>query len=61
MKETATIQRLGIKERIEYYEDELRQLTPPTTFREQVLTNVYRYLLKSCRKQQTKSSVNLSV
>lgn len=43
-----TAQDMTIKERIEYYEQELNCLISPKNFREQVLNNVYRCLLQSC-------------
>ncbi|WP_207146372.1 hypothetical protein [Chromatium okenii] len=41
---------MTIKERIEYYEQELQRISSPKDFREQVLINVYRCLLQSCLK-----------
>lgn len=54
MNETASysdIQQLSIKERIQYYEQELSLLARPATFRDKVLINVYRCLLQSSLKQ----------
>lgn len=40
------------KERIQYYQKELRTLNMPRSYREQVLCNVYEYLLQSCLAQE---------
>ncbi len=39
---------LPVSEQIGYYRRELRRITPPTSFREHVLINVYQCLLEQC-------------
>jgi hypothetical protein len=41
-------QELDIKQRIDYYEQALKNISPPSCFREQVLHNVYHCLLTNC-------------
>ena len=45
------IQALTPRERLEYYARELSLVTPPKTYRERVLANVYHHLLQSAREQ----------
>lgn len=47
------IQALTPRERLEYYARELSLVTPPKTYRERVLANVYHHLLQSAREQGT--------
>ncbi len=43
--------KLPINERIRYYQNELKKITPPKGFRDQVLANVYRCLLAQYTNQ----------
>ncbi len=52
----ADIQGLPIQNRIDFCEQELQRLTPPRTYRDRVLVNVYRYLLQSSLQQQMTSA-----
>ncbi len=44
---SADIEGMTGKERIEYYEQQLKLITPPKSYRERVLINVFHYLLCS--------------
>ncbi|AFL75084.1 hypothetical protein [Thiocystis violascens] len=49
------IQALTPRERIEYYRRELRCVTPPKTYRERVLANVYHHLLQNAGEREVPS------
>jgi hypothetical protein len=48
LSEHEALRELSIEERIAYYEREIRRLTPPKSYREQVLASVYQSLLQIC-------------
>lgn len=47
---------LPINERIRYYERELDLITPPKTFREELLSNVYRCLIEQCSEHRQQAA-----
>jgi len=50
---------LSLIQRISYYEQALQNISSPSSFREQVLHNVYQCLLTNCRQQYQAPSVAL--
>lgn len=49
---TVDVFTLPLTERVHYYKRELDLVTPPKSFREQLLLNVYRCLLEQCENHQ---------
>ncbi|MBB1077941.1 hypothetical protein HUU62_26435 [Rhodoferax sp. 4810] len=54
---TVDILALSVSERVRYYKRELDLVTPPKSFREQLLSNVYRCLLEQCENHQHTAAV----
>ncbi|MTW21747.1 hypothetical protein [Allochromatium palmeri] len=53
------MQEPDVSQRISYYEQALQNISSPSSFREQVLQNVYQCLLTNCRQQYQAPSVAL--
>lgn len=53
------MQELDVSQRISYYEQELKNVSSPSSFRELVLHNVYQCLLSNCREQYQTPSMTL--
>jgi len=47
---------LPVHERARFYQRELALVTPPKTFREELLSNVYRCLLEQCSEQRRQAA-----
>lgn len=53
------MQKFDVSQRISYYEQELKNMSSPSSFREQVMHNVYQCLLTNCREQYQAPSISL--
>jgi hypothetical protein len=53
------MQARDVSQRISYYEQELKNISAPSSFRELVLHNVYQCLLTNCREQHHTPSPSL--
>ncbi|MBK1656126.1 hypothetical protein [Allochromatium vinosum] len=53
------MQELDVSQRISYYEQELKNISSPSSFRELVLHNVYQCLLTNCQEQHQTPGLSL--